>query len=363
MRSMKPRWLTMVTLWSPVLLLIGLWVAWPLLATTYRRPEWSYYVAAVLVVSVFVLLLIWMPKRQVASLRQLNESPAHLIQVADIENKNRATLAQILGGAFVLFGLFFTWQTVRSTWDSVDLARQGQITERFARAIELLGSEKFEVRLGGIYALERIARDSERDHWPVMEVLTAYVRENSPWSDARDVPSQSVPLATDIQAVLTVLNRRTREWDKGRTLDLQRTDLRRAHLVGAHLEEANLFAAHLEGAMLKGAHLEKADLSAARLQGARLSQAHLEGAILMSANLDSTNLVDAHLEGASLQGASLKGADLRGADLRGVYLRLTRGLTRAQIESAQIDEHTIWPDYLKEGGEGPPQEAAGGEAS
>jgi hypothetical protein len=36
------------------------------------------------------------------------------------------------------------------------------------------------VRLGGIYALERIARDSESDHWAVMEVLTAFVREQPP---------------------------------------------------------------------------------------------------------------------------------------------------------------------------------------
>ena len=36
------------------------------------------------------------------------------------------------------------------------------------------------IRLGGIYALERIARDSEKDHGPIMEVLTAYVREKAP---------------------------------------------------------------------------------------------------------------------------------------------------------------------------------------
>jgi hypothetical protein len=37
-----------------------------------------------------------------------------------------------------------------------------------------------EVRLGGIYALERIARDSPTDHWTIIEVLSTYVRENSP---------------------------------------------------------------------------------------------------------------------------------------------------------------------------------------
>ena len=37
-----------------------------------------------------------------------------------------------------------------------------------------------EVRLGAIYALERIAQDSERDHIPIMETLCAYIRENAP---------------------------------------------------------------------------------------------------------------------------------------------------------------------------------------
>ena len=36
-----------------------------------------------------------------------------------------------------------------------------------------------EIRLGGIYALERISNESEKDYWPIMEILTAYVRKNS----------------------------------------------------------------------------------------------------------------------------------------------------------------------------------------
>jgi hypothetical protein len=39
------------------------------------------------------------------------------------------------------------------------------------------------VRIGGIYALERIARDSAKDHPTVMEVLNAFIRDHSrePW--------------------------------------------------------------------------------------------------------------------------------------------------------------------------------------
>src|SRR6266436_2086814 len=63
------------------------------------------------------------------------------------------------------------------------LSREGQVTDRYTKAIEQLGSGKLDVRIGGIYALERIARDSKKDHPTVMEVLTAFIREHSrePW--------------------------------------------------------------------------------------------------------------------------------------------------------------------------------------
>ena len=57
------------------------------------------------------------------------------------------------------------------------------MTDRYAKAIEQLGWDKLDVRVGGIYAIERVARDSARDHLTVMEVLTAFIREHSdePW--------------------------------------------------------------------------------------------------------------------------------------------------------------------------------------
>jgi len=95
-------------------------------------------------------------------------------------------LAQILAGTALLSGLYFTWRTLQ-------VNRDQQVTERFTRAIDQLGAtdnegknKKLEIRLGGIYALERIAWDSlamenspGRDYGTVMEVLTAYVRENT----------------------------------------------------------------------------------------------------------------------------------------------------------------------------------------
>ena len=112
------------------------------------------------------------------------------------------------------------------------VAQEGHITERFTRAVEQLGSERLEIRLGGIYALERLAKDSPQDHWTIMEVLTAFIRENAPWPLQAEGPPPPSPEGqeaaaaaakpttkskprTDIQAALTIIGRRRLWYGQG----------------------------------------------------------------------------------------------------------------------------------------------------
>ena len=132
------------------------------------------------------------------------------VQLGQVEFvKGKITPVQIITALFVLAGLYWTARRVLATEKNVGVAEEGQVTERFTRAIEQLGNDKMAIRLGGIYALERIAKDSEKDHGPVMEVLTAYVRENAPRQNPPKVPDRP---ATDIQAILTVIGRRGNNW-------------------------------------------------------------------------------------------------------------------------------------------------------
>jgi hypothetical protein len=203
----------------------------------------------------------------------------------------RTALVAGLAGLAALGGLFFANRTYR-------LTQQGQLTERYTKAIEQLGSDKLDVRLGGIYALERMAVDSKRDHPTVVEVLSAFVREHSqpptePSSDAADAngeastPSPGPRPPTDVQAAVTVLGRLP-----------QRAGVRRGALSFAHLEGADLTGAHLEGAILHGTHLQGAILRGAHLEGAILRGAHLEGAILISVH----GLTQGQLNQTSLDG-------------------------------------------------------------
>ncbi|MCH8090542.1 MAG: pentapeptide repeat-containing protein, partial [Chloroflexi bacterium] len=260
-----------------------------------------------------------------------------------LEDQFRRTLSQIIAGVVILLGVYVAWRRASAVEKTVEVSREGQITERFTKAIELLGSDNTAICLGGIYALERIAKDSPKnDHRQVMEVLTAYVRENAGWDEARaaeeDPNKEHRPLIT-IQAILTVLGRRDRgHEDEDFHLDLSDTDLRGADLRQTHLEGARLNEAHLQRANLNEAHLEGAELFGAYLKGAVLFGAHLEEASLKDAHLQGADFADAHLEGASLKDARLEGTDLRGAS----------GLTKEQIESALTDEKTRLPDYLRE---------------
>jgi hypothetical protein len=295
-------------------------------------------------------------------------------------NEYRRTWAQIIGGFGLLVGLYFTWRRIDISQQELEATRDQQVTERFTRAIDQLGAiddvgknKKLEIRLGGIYALERIAGDSlamknspGRDYSTVMEVLTAYVRENTrqalgpsefpplPWTSLRrwlrstakqaPPPEPRRPTA-DIQAILDVLSRaQARVPEEHRTrLDLHEANLREANLQEANLRGVDLRFANLQRADLREVALQGASLGFANLQGADLQGASLQGAIFLGADLQGGRLRFANLQGAFLLGADLQGAFLQGADLREANLREAK-VTEEQLADARDLQGAIMPD-------------------
>ena len=203
------------------------------------------------------------------------------------------TAAAIGVGGTVIVGIAGFWASVRNTnkttalaLRAVELTEQGQVTDRYSKAIEQLGSDKLDVRIGGLYALERIARDSPRDHPTIMEVLGAFIREHSreqwpPAEPGAEPPAQRT--RPDVQAAATVIGRRTVQYDSQPInlvrADLTRADLTRANLAGALLSLVSLSGADLTGADLTGANLFGANLRAADFTDADLTDADLIGAI------------------------------------------------------------------------------------
>ena len=237
-------------------------------------------------------------------------------------------------GALIFNGLSTVGQ-LQGTQHQLQIAEQGQITDRYNAAIANLGATSIDIRLGGIYALQRLMRDSPRDQPTVIAVLCAFAREptaSSPSPQESSAPS----LPTDVQAALSVVGTRNTANDGRTTL----IDLSHATLADAQLEFLRLTGADLSGAYLAGANLIYTHLAGANLSGANLATAHLTNTDLARADLSHVNLTGAVLAGANLAGASFFGANLTGAVLAGEnlpYLSFaTATLTGADISGANV---------------------------
>jgi uncharacterized protein YjbI with pentapeptide repeats len=213
---------------------------------------------------------------------------------AEALDRVRGRAVAIGTGLLAAIAIYFTARTARAAIASGQAAQRtakatedGLVTGRYTSAIEQLGSDKPDIRLGGIYALERIARDSARDHPTVMAVLSAFVREHS----HADHPGPT--LRSDIQAAITVVGRREIAYDTDQ-INLAGSRLPGATLGGL-LGAADLAYANLAGAKLGHANLTRADLTGADLSGADLSGADLGGTVLRGACLNGANLTGAHL--------------------------------------------------------------------
>jgi uncharacterized protein YjbI with pentapeptide repeats len=259
--------------------------------------------------------------------------------------KGWARTPTTIGLLVLLAGLYFTSQTLittqeqsRATQDQVRLAEQGQLTDRFGKAVEQLSSDRIEVRLGALYALEYLVHDANWYQPTAVDLLTAFVRTHAPSGPTCHQDQDRLPV--DIQAALSVVGRRDPRTDGPNRVDLSDTCLANADLAKANLARADLTDANLTRANLKDANLAEANFFHADLTKATLARAHLN-----VAQFQETTLVRAYLGGADLTHAIIDGADLsyavfssevthridQPADLTRAYLR------RANLHGAQLD--------------------------
>lgn len=221
-----------------------------------------------------------------------------------------------------------------------ETARQSLQNDRYQRATEMLGINVFIVRIGGIYALERLAREfPEQYHLQVMELLCKFVQlSTSDNSSELSVPthneeSEETPrLRADLQEAMRAIGLRG---SQGCSIEQAEKDfklyLRDADIGGLQLQDANLSKAWLTNANLSGAVLPRVDLSSARLRLANLSAAELR-----NSDLSNATFWGADLSGAVLGNANISGSDFCGAGAHSSsYKKPASGLTQAQLDQTR----------------------------
>ncbi|MFG2290636.1 hypothetical protein ACGFOU_31720 [Streptomyces sp. NPDC048595] len=115
--------------------------------------------------------------------------------------------------------------SVEQSGEQLRIAERGQVTGRFNAAIGNLAALASDIRLGGLYGLERLMRDSPNDQPTVVTLLTAYVREHA---HGKAGGSADARPATDVRAAMTVLANRDPTHDGSGDFDLRNVHLRSA---------------------------------------------------------------------------------------------------------------------------------------
>ena len=116
-----------------------------------------------------------------------------------------------LGASLLLLGAWNTYGTVRNSRLTLDQTRETQFAERFAKAIEQLGHAESEIRIGAIYSLESLSRQSESHYQPCVDVLNYFIRRFQMMT--HDVETRirtgelSPVVRPDVQTAILVLGR------------------------------------------------------------------------------------------------------------------------------------------------------------
>lgn len=147
------------------------------------------------------------------------------------------------------------WVIERANQATEHDASERRVTELYTKAVDQLGSEQAAVRLGGLYALERLGDANPAQQETIGNVICAYLR--MPYTTPDDIPPDD-PNQRDHhdkllqeretrQTALDILTRHNGRWPE------LRIQLQRANLAGADLTDANLTDANLIGVDLASA--------------------------------------------------------------------------------------------------------------
>jgi hypothetical protein len=100
----------------------------------------------------------------------------------------RGNILAVATGLAALLAVRYTARNADTARRTFQLGERGHDTDRFSKAVEQLGSAQAPVRLGGLYALEKLAENNPGLQQTVVDVICAYLR--MPWTPPHEEDRQ-----------------------------------------------------------------------------------------------------------------------------------------------------------------------------
>ncbi|MDD9816571.1 MAG: pentapeptide repeat-containing protein, partial [Gammaproteobacteria bacterium] len=239
---------------------------------------------------------------------------------------NKLSIA--LAGLLSAWAIWSAYRRAEAMQKQVLATENRLVQERFRDAVQHLGDESESVRLGGAYALFRLALEEEGFRKQIAEMICAHICAITSAKKYRGDFAKKPSM--EIQSLMRLL------FSVGQ--DAQTENSRKAFWKGLR---ADLSGGYFHGLELRDARFQKASLTGAEFQGASLSGAQFHGASLVGtkfhvASLENSQFHDAYLLGAEFHDARLYRAEFHGASLVGAEFHGV-SLENAQFQGANLE--------------------------
>jgi uncharacterized protein YjbI with pentapeptide repeats len=327
------------TVLASLSLLFALWSMWRVFGPSVDAT--AVLAASTILAAVSIL---WIPKLQIMRVKFHSN-----LERFNAENEARKSVATLVGG-LAIFGSFYTAQR------QLGVQQQAQFTDRYTKAIEEIaasddsGNPKLAVRVGGLYVLEQIMNSSEAQHASILEVLCAYIRDNS----LQKILKPDDGPRADTRVALTILGRRDRDLEQSAE---HKKGWRLLTAFFTEREFLNAFTVEfvrprldLSGSDLANSELSHLVLAGADFSGAKLSNCKALFSDFNHANFNNADLSDcviaSTIDDASFAGANLEGAIVAGKVSRAKFadanLRLSIWIGADLVQPADIKAAKNW---------------------
>lgn len=324
----------------------------------------------------------------------------YLIVMGILSGPDHEALRNYLLGLAALLGApFLIWRTMIAA-QQIQINRESHYTDLFTKAVEQLGADKIEkrreftplykrkeekdgrkvlardedgepipatrgdgsplgewasieltvpnieVRHGAMFALDRVAQDSERDLGPILDTLAAYARNNTSGEFSHNSKQnqeltieelEQIPHPRlDIMAAMKVISSHL-----GSSIDFElfgereKLDCQNVTLRNATLHNLCLSSVNFTGARMEGMDLLSTDLSRSVFTRADLSHSQIHRTIAINAHFDNCEIRNSNIFDSKFSDSSFSKSNIVKTQFQALIMR------RVEFHNAQFTNSVI----------------------
>ncbi|MDP8225978.1 MAG: pentapeptide repeat-containing protein [Candidatus Lernaella stagnicola] len=241
--------------------------------------------------------------------------------------------------------------------------------ERYARAIELLGNDDIDVKLGAVYALDRLAGDSEKDRATIINYFMALARRIAPaevhieqdgeTGERKNIKDRSTPLDGPtkvlLQVIINSIGKYFSDVAEEQRPKFQNIDLRGMRFIRMNLEGVRFTECLLDNAIFHFTNLDRGEfrhidfgsstISSSSLRKARVYYSIFKDGIWEYVEAGGCRFFDSEYENSWGPSVALTKAYFAFMTFRGMLFQID--LSQAYFDDVRFEECEYLPGEAK----------------